>query len=162
MAALLTTIQSDNAARGSLQRNTAQLANLMAALELNCPLTAAGSTTATVTSQVKTANTLTFLIAGERGARRYDSEEMDLEGDLGKFKYLTAVLAPPGMAIGWYSKALSKIELSDQPEDGGGKSIFKLDKVQGKSQIAASYDYFYQKVCGSRGAVGSAINLTEQ
>lgn len=101
-------------------------------------------------------------IAGERGARRYDSDEMDLEGDLTKFKYLTSVLAPPGMAIGWYSKALSKIELSDQPEDGGGKSIFKLDKVQGKSQIAASYDYFYQKVCGSRGAVGSAINLTEQ
>ncbi len=101
-------------------------------------------------------------IAGERGARRYDSEEMDLEGDLQKFKYLTSVLAPPGMAIGWYSKALSKIELSDQPEDGGGKSIFKLDKVQGKSQIAASYDYFYQKVCGSRGAVGSAINLSEQ
>lgn len=101
-------------------------------------------------------------IAGERGARRYDSDEMDLEGDLGKFKYLTSVLAPPGMAIGWYSKAVSKIELSDQPEDGGGKSIFKLDKVQGKSQIAASYDYFCQKVCGSRGAVGSAINLTEQ
>lgn len=100
-------------------------------------------------------------IAGERGARRYDSDEMDLEGDLGKFKYLTSVLAPPGMAIGWYSKAVSKIELSDQPEDGGGKSIFKLDKVQGKSQIAASYDYFSQKVCGSRGAIGSAINLTE-
>lgn len=100
-------------------------------------------------------------IAGERGARRYDSDEMDLEGELGKFKYLTSQLAPPGMAIGWYSKALAKIELSDQPEDGGGKSIFKLDKVQGKSQIAASYDYFYQKVCGSRGAVGSAINLSE-
>ena len=64
MAALLTTIQSDVAARGSLQRNTTQMANAMAALELNCPLTAAGTTTATVTSQAKTANTLTFLIAG--------------------------------------------------------------------------------------------------
>jgi hypothetical protein len=100
-------------------------------------------------------------IAGERGARRYDSAEMDLEGDLDKFEYLTSVLAPPGMAIGWYSKAISKIELSDQPEDGGGKGIFKLDKVQGKSQIAAAYDYFYQTICSSRAATGYAINLTE-
>jgi hypothetical protein len=101
-------------------------------------------------------------IAGERGARRYDSAEADLEGDLKGFKYLTSQLAPPGFAIGWYSKALGKVELSEQPEDGGGKSIFKLDKVQGKSQMAASYDYFYQKVCSSRAATGYAYNLTEQ
>ncbi len=100
-------------------------------------------------------------IAGERGARRYDSDEMDLEGDLGKFKYLTSQLAPPGFAIGWYGQAVAKIELSDQPEDGGGKSIFKLDKVQGKSQMAAAYDYFYQKVVSSRAATGYAYNLTE-
>lgn len=100
-------------------------------------------------------------ITGERGARRYDSDTVDLEGELKGFKYLTSQLAPPGFAIGWYSKALAKVELSDQPEDGGGKSIFKLDKVQGKSQMSASYDYFYQKVCGSRGATGSAYNLTE-
>lgn len=102
-------------------------------------------------------------IAGERGARRYDSgEAVDLEGDLGGFKYLTSQLAPPGFAIGWYSKAIAKVELSDQPEDGGGKSIFKLDKVQGKSQMAASYDYFYQKVVSSRAATGFASNLSEQ
>jgi hypothetical protein len=101
-------------------------------------------------------------IAGERGARRYDAkDDLDLEGDLGGFQYLTSQLAPPGFAIGWYGKALAKIELSDQPEDGGGKSIFKLDKVQGKSQMAAAYDYFYQKVCSSRAAVGYASNLTE-
>lgn len=100
-------------------------------------------------------------IAGELGARRYDSSDIDLEGDLGKFKYLTSVLAPPGTSIGWYSKALAKIELSDQPEDGSGRGMFKLDKVQGKSQMAAAYDYFYQKVCSSRAAVGYAINLSE-
>ncbi len=100
-------------------------------------------------------------IAGERGARRYDSDEVDLEGDLKGFKYLTSQLAPPGFAIGWYGQAVAKIELSDQPEDGGGKSIFKLDKVQGKSQMAAAYDYFYQKVVSSRAATGYAYNLTE-
>lgn len=100
-------------------------------------------------------------IAGELGGRRYDSQETDLEGDLKGFKYFTSQLVPPGFAIGWYSKALSKVELSDQPEDGSGRGIFKLDKVQGKSQMAASYDYFYQKVCSSRAAVGYASNLSE-
>ncbi len=100
-------------------------------------------------------------ISGELGARRYDSSDTDLEGDLGKFKYLRSQLSPPGFAIGWYSKALAKIELSDQPEDGSGRGIFKLDKVQGKSQMAAAYDYFYQKVCGSRAATGYAYNLSE-
>lgn len=100
-------------------------------------------------------------IAGERGARRYDTDEFDLEGDLNGFRYLTSQLAPPGFAIGWYSKVLTKIELSDQPADGAGKGIFKLDKVQGKSQVAASYDYYYQNLCTSRAATGYASNLTE-
>ncbi len=101
-------------------------------------------------------------IAGERGARRYDSGDVDVEGDLVGFKYFPSQLVPPGFAIGWYGQAVRKIELSDQPEDGAGKSIFKLDKVQGKSQMAASYDYFYQKVVSARAATGYAINLTAQ
>lgn len=105
-------------------------------------------------------------IAGERGARRYDSAETDIEGDLkagaGQQQF-TSALALPGTLIGWYDKAFSKIELSDLPEDGGsGKSIFKLDKVQGKSQIAASYDYFAQRIPTSRAAMGYATNLTQQ
>lgn len=103
-------------------------------------------------------------IAGERSARRYDSAEVDLEGDLkagSGQKNFTSQLALPGVLIGWYDQAYSKIELSDLPEDGGGKSIFKLDKVQGKSQIAASYDYFYARIPSSRAAMGYASNLTE-
>lgn len=99
-------------------------------------------------------------IAGELGARRYDSAEMDLEGDLGGFKYLTSQLAPPGMAIGWYDQAYSKIELSDQPADGTPKSIFSLDKVQDRSALQAKYDYFYAKIVSSRAAMGYATNLS--
>lgn len=101
-------------------------------------------------------------IAGERGARRYDSAEMDLEGDLGGFKYLTSQLAPPGLAIGWFDQAFSKIELSDQPDEETSKSIFSLDKVQDRSAVQAKYDYFYAKICSSRGSFGYAASLTEQ
>jgi hypothetical protein len=104
-------------------------------------------------------------ISGERGARRYTSGDVDLEGDLkpgeGE-KHFTSQLAIPGTLIGWYNQAYSKIELSELPEDGGGKSIFKLDKVQGKSQIAAYYDYFYAKIPSSRAATGYASNLSSQ
>lgn len=55
----------NNAARGSITRAAAELANLIAALHLSQALTAAGVATATVTSQVKTVNTLTFLINGK-------------------------------------------------------------------------------------------------
>lgn len=102
-------------------------------------------------------------IAGELGARRFDSAETDIEGDLNAGKgqqYFTSQLALPNTMLGWYDRAVSKIELSDLPEDGASKSIFKLDKVQGKSQIAASYDYFFQKICSSRAAIGYATNLT--
>ena len=104
-------------------------------------------------------------IAAERGGRRYDSADVDLEGDLkagSGQKFFTSQLAIPGTLIGWYDQAFRKVELSDLPEDGGGKGIFKLDKVQGKSAIAASYDYFYAKVPSSRAAMGYAANLTEQ
>ena len=54
----------NNAARGSITRAAAELANLIGALHLSQALTAAGGATATVTSQVKTVNTLTYLING--------------------------------------------------------------------------------------------------
>lgn len=104
-------------------------------------------------------------ISGELGGRRYDSAETDIEGDLnpGKGqKYFTSQLALPSTVIGWYDQAVKKIELSDLPEDGASKSIFKLDKVQGKSQMAAAYDYFYQKIPSSRAATGYATSLTSQ
>lgn len=100
-------------------------------------------------------------IAGERGALRYDnSEELDLEGELTGFKYLTSQLVPPGMAIGWYDQAYGKIELSDQPEAGMGRSAFKLDKVQDRSAMAAGYDYFHQNIITSRGATAYCTGLT--
>lgn len=104
-------------------------------------------------------------ISGELGGRRYDSPDVDIEGDMkagSGQQYFTSQLAIPGTMIGWYDQAYRKVELSDLPEDGGGKGIFKLDKVQGKSQIAASYDYFYAKVPSSRAACGYAANLTSQ
>jgi hypothetical protein len=100
-------------------------------------------------------------IAGERGARRYDSAEMDLEGELGKFKYLHSEISPPGLAIGWYSQAYSKLDLTDQPEDEMTKGGFKLDKVQDRSAWQGSFDYFYTKVVSARSAMGYASNLQE-
>lgn len=102
-------------------------------------------------------------IAAEQGARRYDSSETDLEGSLkagSGEQYFTSQLALPNTLIGWQDRAISKIELSDNPDEEMGKSVFKLDKVQGKSQIAAAYDYFVQRVISSRAATGYAANLT--
>lgn len=102
-------------------------------------------------------------IQSEQGARRYDSAEVDIEGDLkaGKSqKYYTSQLALPNTLIGWYDKAFSKVELSEQPADEATKSIFKLDKVQGVSQTAAYYDYFFQRIPTSRALTGYATNLT--
>lgn len=104
-------------------------------------------------------------IAGELSARRYDSSETDIEGSLkagSGEQYFVSQLALPNTLIGWFDRAVSKIELSDNPDEQMSKSMFKLDKVQGKSQIAASYDYFYQRVVSSRAACGYAANLTSQ
>ncbi len=104
-------------------------------------------------------------IAAELGARRYDGPETDIEGSLkagSGEQYFTSQLALPNTLIGFFDKAVSKIELSDNPDEEMGKSLFKLDKVQGKSQIAAGYDYFQQRVCSSRAATGYAANLTSQ
>jgi hypothetical protein len=104
-------------------------------------------------------------IAAEQTKRRYDSASTDIEGDLeagsGEQNF-TSQLALPNTLIGWFDKAVGKIELSDNPDEQANKSIFKLDKVQGKSQIAAGYDYFYQRVVASRAACGYAANLTSQ
>ncbi len=102
-------------------------------------------------------------ITGQGGARRYDGSDYDLEGDLSAGdgeKYFTSQLAFPQAMIGWYNQAYTKVELSDMPNDGMSKSIFKLDKVQGKSQVAACYDYFYQRIPTSRAAFGYASSLT--
>lgn len=102
-------------------------------------------------------------IAGELGARRYDSPETDIEGDLEAGEgqqYFTSQLAIPNTLIGWFDRAVTKIELSDNPDEEMSKSMFKLDKVQGKAQIAASYDYFFQRPVSSRAATGYATNLT--
>ncbi len=101
-------------------------------------------------------------ISGELTKRRYDGSDTDIEGDLDAGdgeQFFTSQLAIPKSLLGWYSKAVSKIELSDLPDDGASKGIFKLDKVQGKSQMAAAYDYFYQRIFSSRGALGYATNL---
>ncbi len=63
------------------------------------------------------------------------------------------------MFAGWYDQAYRKIELSDMPEDGASKGIFQLDKVQGKAQTAAGYNYFMQRIPSSRAAMGYASNL---
>lgn len=100
-------------------------------------------------------------VSGELGARRYDSSDVDLEGDLkpgtGE-KYLSSQLAFPQTVIGWNRNAITKIELSDQPSDEASRSIFRLDKVQGKSQTAAWYDYFFQRLM-TMPAMGYATNL---
>lgn len=110
-------------------------------------------------------------IAGQLGLRRYDSADTDLEGDLDAGagqKYFTSQLALPGVLIGWFDQAYTKIELSDMPDAAqnngttGNRSIFQLDKVQGKSQVAAAYNYFYQRIPSSRAATGYASNLTSQ
>lgn len=102
-------------------------------------------------------------IAGELGARRYDSPETDIEGSLkagSGEQYFTSQLALPNTLIGWNDRVISKIELSDNPDQEMQKSLFKLDKVQGQSQVAAGYDYFFQRVASARSATGYAANLT--
>jgi len=104
-------------------------------------------------------------IAGELGSRRYDGSEVDIEGSLkagSGEQYFISQLALPNTLIGWKNEAVSKIELSDNPDEEMSKSLFKLDKVQGKSQIAAGYDYFQQRVVSARSACGYAANLTSQ
>lgn len=102
-------------------------------------------------------------ISGLQGGRRYDGPDVDLEGDLkpgdGE-QFMGSQLTLPGTMIGYFNNSVSMIELSDMPDDGAGRGVFKLDKVQGKSQIAAYYEYIHQKICSSRSATAYATNLT--
>jgi len=104
------------------------------------------------------------MIAGERAALRYDnSAQMDWNGEVGTkgVKYMTSVLAPPGMFIGWNSDAIGKKVLSDKPDYEGGPDIFSLDKVQDKGAVAASFDFIYARIFNSRRGTGYASSLTE-
>lgn len=101
-------------------------------------------------------------ISGESGARRYDGSDYDIEGDLsaGKGqKYMNSNLCLPNTMVGWYDKAIQKIELSSKQTDAAPKSVFKLDKIQGVSATAAFYDYFFQRIPTVLGATGYATNL---
>lgn len=104
------------------------------------------------------------IIAGERAAMRYDnSSDFDWDGEVGTkgVKYMTSVLAPTGMFIGWNNECISKKVLSDKPDYEGGPNIFSLDKVQDKGAIAASYDFIYARIWSNRAGTGYASGLTE-
>lgn len=105
------------------------------------------------------------MIAGERAALRYDSSSsMDWNGEVGTkgIKYMTSVLAPPGMFIGWNKDALGKKVLSDKPDYEGGPDIFSLDKVQDKGAVVASFDFIYARVVNNRRGLAYSANHTEQ
>lgn len=103
------------------------------------------------------------VISGERAAMRYDSTKYNLNGDISSdgIKYMTSVLAPPGLFMGWNSECISKKVLSDKPDYEGGPAMFELDKVQDRGAYAASYNFVYAKVWTNRGGTGYASGLTE-
>ena len=105
------------------------------------------------------------VIAGERAALRYnDNTRFNLNGDISSdgIKYMTSVLAPAGMFIGWNSDCISQKILSDKPDYEGGPSMFDLDKVQDRGAYAASYNFVYARVWTNRAGTGYLANLTEQ
>ncbi len=61
---LLTAYRHDDGPKASQQRAAAEAANAALAYVQNCALSAGGITTATTTSQVKSVNTITFLVNG--------------------------------------------------------------------------------------------------
>ena len=105
------------------------------------------------------------VIAGERAALRYNDEtKFNLNGDIGTdgIKYMTSVLAPPGLVLGWNSDCITQKILSDKPDYEGGPSMFDLDKIQDRGAYAASYNFVYAKIWGNRAGTGYLANLTEQ
>lgn len=105
------------------------------------------------------------VIAGERAAMRYnDKTDFNLNGDIGSdgIKYMTSVLAPPGMVIAWNSECITQKILSDKPDYEGGPSMFDLDKVQDRGAYAASYNFVYARIWTNRAGTGYLANLTEQ
>jgi hypothetical protein len=104
------------------------------------------------------------VIAGERAALRYnDSTKFNLNGDISTdgIKYMTSVLAPPGMFIGWNNDCVGQKILSDKPDYEGGPSMFDLDKVQDRGAYAASYNFVYARIWTNRAGTGYLANLTE-
>ncbi len=148
---------------GSTQTSTQRLSYVVKEKMINECFNASG---ATINRFIYAQGVRRDTIDGQLTKRRYDGAETDIEGDVnpGKGqKYFTSQYVPPGLMIGWYDKAYSKIELSELPdEQGATRSIFKMDKVQGKSQWAMGYDYFFQRIPTSVGATGYASNLTSQ
>lgn len=104
------------------------------------------------------------VISGERAALRYnDNTKFNLNGDIHTdgVKYMTSVLAPPGMFIGWNNDCISQKILSDKPDYEGGPSMFDLDKVQDRGAYAASYNFVYARIWTNRAGTGYLANLTE-
>jgi hypothetical protein len=104
------------------------------------------------------------VIAGERAALRYnDNTKFNLNGDISTdgVKYMTSVLAPPGMFIGWNNDCIGQKLLSDKPDYEGGPSMFDLDKVQDRGAYAASYNFVYARIWTNRAGTGYLANLTE-
>jgi hypothetical protein len=105
------------------------------------------------------------VIAGERAALRYnDNTKFNLNGDISTdgIKYMTSVLAPPGIYLGWNSDCIGQKLLSDKPDYEGGPSMFDLDKVQDRGAYAASYNFVYAKIWSNRAGTGYLSGLTEQ
>ncbi len=105
------------------------------------------------------------IIAGERAAKRYDNtSDFDWNGEIGTdgVKYMTSVLAPPGMFIGWNNEVYTKKMLSDKPDYEAGPDIFSMDKVQDRGAFAASLDFIYARIVTNRAGMGYASGLTEQ
>jgi hypothetical protein len=101
-------------------------------------------------------------IAGELGARRYDSAKMDLEGELAGREYLDSRRVPPGMAIYWNSQSFGRVELGDLPAQGSkSRAAFRMDKIQERSGQYMSINYWMQYVVSVRSACGYDANLEE-
>ncbi len=104
------------------------------------------------------------IIAGEAGAKRYESGQFDWNNDFDKkgVKFFTSRLVPPGFYIGMNNEAYRKKAMSDKPAMNGGPDIFSLDKIEGRGGFAASFDFVYLRAVNSRRAMGYESGLTEQ
>lgn len=104
------------------------------------------------------------IIAGERAAIRWEGSQFDWDADFGTkgFKYHTSQLALPGFFIGWNDQCVARKYLSDKPDYEAGPGIFSIDKIQDRTAWAASFDFFFMRVCNSRAGTGYASNLAEQ
>jgi hypothetical protein len=104
------------------------------------------------------------IIAGEAGAKRYDSGQFDWDNDFGKkgIRFFTSRLVPPGFYIGYNNEVYRKKAMSDKPAMQGGPDIFSLDKIEGRGGFAASFDFVYLRAVNNRRGMGYASGLNEQ